>query len=375
MTNHTDILATADRVAKEVLNKHAAEVDENATYPKASMEALGKAGLLGILSAPDVGGSGADLRTATAVIERLAKSCGSTAMITTMHYCGTTVVEKFGTEEARRELASGNHITTLAFSEAGSRSHFWSPVSTAEVGGNTVCINAKKSMVTSAKKASSYVWSSKPCCGSEMSSLWLVPASSEGLDASIQFNGLGLRGNDSRPISAENVNIPLENRLGNDAQGFQIMMENVIPVFALLIASGAVGIMAGASESAIAHVSKTRFEHLDDKLADFPTIRAQVARIQITTDAARCMIQEAVAAVEEGREDAMLRVLEAKAIAGENALQVTDGAMRVCGGAAFRKDLGVDRYFRDSRAANVMAPTTDQLYDFIGKAVCGMPLF
>jgi alkylation response protein AidB-like acyl-CoA dehydrogenase len=71
----------------------------------------------------------------------------------------------------------------------------------------------------------------------------------------------------------------------------------------------------------------------------------------------------------------MLRVLESKAAAGENSNEVLDLAMRVCGGAAFRKDVGVERYFRDGRAAGVMGPTTDVLYDFIGKAVCGMPLF
>ena len=71
----------------------------------------------------------------------------------------------------------------------------------------------------------------------------------------------------------------------------------------------------------------------------------------------------------------MLRVLECKASAGEAATEVLDTAMRVCGGSAFRKDVGVERYFRDTRAAGVMAPTTDMLYDFIGKAVCGMELF
>ena len=64
-----------------------------------------------------------------------------------------------------------------------------------------------------------------------------------------------------------------------------------------------------------------------------------------------------------------------KASAGETANEVLDTAMRVCGGFAFRKDVGVERYFRDSRAAGVMAPTTDVLYDFIGKAVCDLPLF
>ena len=71
----------------------------------------------------------------------------------------------------------------------------------------------------------------------------------------------------------------------------------------------------------------------------------------------------------------MLRVLEIKAAAAEAALEVTDTAMRVCGGAAFRRELAIERLFRDARAASVMAPTSDVLFDFIGKAVCGLPLF
>ena len=71
----------------------------------------------------------------------------------------------------------------------------------------------------------------------------------------------------------------------------------------------------------------------------------------------------------------MLRVLEVKAAAGEAATEVTDLAMRVCGGQAFRKEVGVERCFRDARANTVMAPTTDQLYDFIGRALCGIELF
>jgi alkylation response protein AidB-like acyl-CoA dehydrogenase len=70
----------------------------------------------------------------------------------------------------------------------------------------------------------------------------------------------------------------------------------------------------------------------------------------------------------------MLRVLEVKAAAAESAIVVTDLAMKVCGGAAFRRELGVERHFRDARAARVMAPTSDRLTDFVARAVCGMPL-
>jgi alkylation response protein AidB-like acyl-CoA dehydrogenase len=90
---------------------------------------------------------------------------------------------------------------------------------------------------------------------------------------------------------------------------------------------------------------------------------------------ARLLRDDTLTALAANRADAMLRVMEMKAAAAEAALEVTDIAMRVSGGAAFRKDVGVERYFRDARAASVMAPTSDVLFDFIGKAVCGLPVF
>src|SRR5205807_4378087 len=91
-------------------------------------------------------------------------------------------------------------------------------------------------------------------------------------------------------------------------------------------------------------------------------------------DRTGALVQDTLAALETSRPDAMLRVLEVKAAASESAIQVTDLAMKVCGGAAFRKDLSIERRFRDARAARVMAPTTDALLDFVGRATLGLPL-
>jgi alkylation response protein AidB-like acyl-CoA dehydrogenase len=96
--------------------------------------------------------------------------------------------------------------------------------------------------------------------------------------------------------------------------------------------------------------------------------------MRLTTDATRALLADTLAAVESGRPDATLRVLEVKAAASEAALTVTDLAMKVCGGAAFRKELGIERRFRDAQAARVMAPTTDALLDFIGRAIGGLEL-
>jgi alkylation response protein AidB-like acyl-CoA dehydrogenase len=68
-------------------------------------------------------------------------------------------------------------------------------------------------------------------------------------------------------------------------------------------------------------------------------------------------------------------VLQSKAATGEAALEVVGTCMRVCGGAAYRRDVGVERAFRDAQASTVMGPTSDILYDFVGKAICGLPLF
>jgi alkylation response protein AidB-like acyl-CoA dehydrogenase len=296
-------------------------------------------------------------------------------MILCMHYAGTTVIEKFGPERIRREIAAGKHLSTLAFSEAGSRSQFWAPTSSARRKDGHVLLDAKKSWVTSAHHADAYVWSSRPLEGDGASTIWLVPRNTEGVRPAGAFNGLGLRGNDSTPVSAEGARLNPELMLGKDGHGLDVMLGTVLPIFNLLTAAVSVGLMEGATLASCRHASSTRFEHSNSTLAELPTLRAYLARMRIATDQARCLLLDTVSAMENGRDDTMLRVLECKAAGGESATLVLDMAMRTCGGAAFRKELGVERRFRDGRAGTVMAPTTDQLYDFIGKAICDLPVF
>lgn len=364
-----------DRIIKETVAPAAEEIDRTGAYPRDALKALGKAGLLGLVSSPEIGGLGESHRAATLVVERIAVACASTAMVVCMHYAGTAVIEAHGPLSIREAIARGEHVTTLAFSEQGSRSHFWAPTSTATEAETGVRLNAQKSWVTSAGQADSYVWSSRPLTAEGQSTIWLVPADTEGLTIPFQFDGMGLRGNHSSPINAEAAVIPTENMLGADGDGFNVMMGIVLPYFQLMNAGFSVGTMEAATTKAVQHVTGTKLEHLGQSLADLPTIRAYLSRMRIKTDMCRALLLDSLVALEGGREDAMLRILEVKAAAGEASTEVTDLAMRVCGGAAFRKEVGVERNFRDARAATVMAPTTDVLYDFIGKAVCGIPLF
>lgn len=361
-------------VIDEVVAPAAQHTDVSGIFPRAAIDALGKAGALGLLSATEVGGSGQPLRAAAQVIEKLGGACGSTGMIVLMHYAAVPVIEAHGPRDVRQAIAEGRHLSTLAFSEAGSRSHFWAPLSTATPNDGHVRLDAQKSWVTSAGQADSYVWSSQPTTGGAGMTLWLVPSRTNGLSQNGAFDGLGLRANGSTPMAASGVEIPRAAMLGDDGAGLDIALALVLPTFLILSAAFSVGLMEATAAETAKHLSETQLQHLGQSLAQQQTVRIDFARLRLEVDRTRALLLDALGALETGRPDAMLRVLEVKAAAAEAALYVTDLAMKVCGGAAFRKELGIERRFRDARAARVMAPTTDALLDLIGRATLGLPL-
>jgi isovaleryl-CoA dehydrogenase len=364
-------LDALERVIEEVVAPEASEVDRSGSFPRRGIDALGGAGLLGLVSA-DGGGQG--LREAGAVIERLAAVCGSTAMVVLMHYAGTAVVEAHGPQETRAAIAAGQHLTTLAFSEAGSRSHFWVPMSTAVEEAGQIRLDARKSWVTSAGEADSYVWSSRPVSASAAMTLWLIPSNRSGLSRPSGFDGFGLRGNASTPVWADGVVMSRNEMLGEDGAGLDIALSVALPWFLVLSAAFSLGLMESVVADTTRHVSSTRLDHLGLSLSQQPLVRADLGRMHLETAGVRAQLADVLSAVESGRDDATLRVLGIKAAAAEASGDVTDLAMKLCGGAAFRKEVGIERRFRDGRAARVMAPTTDTLLDFIGRAASGQPL-
>jgi alkylation response protein AidB-like acyl-CoA dehydrogenase len=273
--------------------------------------------ILGLVSATEMG-EGARAASAVELVGRVGQECASSAMVLCMHYCAVAVLEAHADVKVRRSVAAGELLGTLAFSENGSRSHFWAPLSTARHQGNDVVLDADKSWVTSAGNADNYVWSSKPVQAQGESTLWLVKRGVPGLSSPSRFDGLGLRGNDSSPVTARGVRVRPQDRLGPDGGGFQLMMGIVLPWFNLLNAACSVGLMEGMVRGTTSHVTDTRFEHLGTALADLPTIRAYLARMRMRTDMVRTLLDDTVAAVANGRADASLRVLESKAAASEN---------------------------------------------------------
>jgi alkylation response protein AidB-like acyl-CoA dehydrogenase len=381
MTHDAAVLKARD-IATSVLAPSAGQNDADGRFSTEAVQALGEAGLLGLLLPADVGGVGLGPRTFAAVTATLAEVDASVAMVYVMHILATATISVARPGAAMtpvlQEIAAGRHLSTLAFSEVGSRSHFWAPISRAQRNDEGVSIVAQKSFVTSAGQAQSYVVSAlaPEGAGPTDSTLYLVVAGTSGLSVEGPWDGLGLRANASSPMSLNDCHVPSDFQLTDDGGGFPAMLNVVLPMFNLGTSAVALGLCRAAVSQTTAHLKNAKFEHLGQSLGEsLPTLRAQLATMQIETDGLSARIDDLIDHLETPRDTTILRVLESKAAAGEVAISVTSTAMRICGGAAFSKQLSLERLFRDAHAGAVMAPTGDVLREFIGKSLLGLPLF
>lgn len=381
---HDAAVLKAREIATRVLAPSAGQNDKAGRFSSEAVESLGNSGLLGLMLPENFGGSGLGPRTLASVIAALALADASVAMVYLMHVLGTAAISAARPSTAKavspilQEIGAGRHLSTLAFSEAGSRSHFWAPMSRAQRNGDGVRISAKKSWVTSAGHAQSYVVSalSPEGAGPTDSTLYLLKADARGLSVAGPWDGLGLRANASAPLALEDCPVASDFQLTDDGAGFAAMLNVVLPLFSLGTAAVALGLCRAAVAGTAAHLKNAKFEHLGQSLGEsLPTLRAQLAAMQIETDGLAARTDDLIDHLEKPRETTMLRVLETKAAAGDVAISVTSAAMRACGGAAFSKHLSIERLFRDAHAGAVMAPTGDVLREFIGKSLLGMPLF
>jgi alkylation response protein AidB-like acyl-CoA dehydrogenase len=207
------------------------------------------------------------------------------------------------------------------------------------------------------------------------STIYLIRRDAKGVTKKGDFHGLGLRGNDSAPVAIDNAKVSKGELISAQAAGANTMLQVVLPWFSIGTAAMANGICRAVLDRTSKHVAGSAFTHTGTSLRDLPTLRARIADMSARTAQSRALLGYTLASLEAGAADADLYVLQARFAAIEAAVDVTDLAMKACGGAAFSKELGVERYFRDARAGWVMAPTADHLREFVGRALTGLPLF
>ena len=374
-------VAAATEIAAEI-KEAAVEVDRDAKFPTRSVATLAERGFLGLCIPADAGGSAQPPGVFAAVVEQLAQVCPSTAMIYVMHVSAsqTFVASQTvaGQASLLRDVASGKHLTTLAFSERGSRSQFWAPVSKFRDGGDGgYVISASKSWVTSANHADSYVSNGqRPGAASPLeSTLYIARRDSRGIEVRGGFDGLGLRGNDSAPVEITDLAVATGDLLTPQGAGAAMTLEVVLPWFCVGTAAMAHGLCQAAVGATQTHLSNAGFDHDGSKLRDLPNLRARLAEMSCQTQQSRALLGFTTQAMLDPNEQTPLFVLQSRMAAVEAAVDVTDLAMKACGGAAFSRHLGIEQMFRDARAGWVMAPTVDHLREFVGRALTGLPLF
>lgn len=367
--NHRDAL---DRVLRRTIEPRARDTDGAGRFPRENVDALGRSGLLGLTLPTRYGGSGRGLGEAVEVTDRVARVCGSTAAVLAAHYAATAVLTRHGDPELLRPIAAGRHLSTLAVAETGNPGLV--PAGRAESRGGVVALSARKNWVVSAGEADSYVWTGPPT-GSRGGglSLWLIPAEAPGLCVPASTDAVGLRGSATATITADPVLVPTSAAIGGDGAA-QELLEVILPWLCALQAALALGLMRAVLARGVECVTgpQPSWSRWQAPPAEQSEVRADLARMRTKVDTAELVLADAV---QHGwHPDGLQRCVQARALSGENAVQVAELGIKVCGQHAFRQDYGVERRFRDAHTAAHGQFAVDQALDHLGRIACGKPL-
>jgi alkylation response protein AidB-like acyl-CoA dehydrogenase len=374
-----DVKKRAEEVVARDIAPMAEITDREARWPAHSVRALLDAGLGGLQAPRNVGGHGEGLFALGVVTETIARACPSSALCFGMHCVGTAVIAAKATPDHEdrylRPIAAGRHLTTLALSEAGAGAHLYFSSTRLQVEGGFYRLHGEKQFVTNGGQADSYVvstQSSAPAHGDF--SLLVLDKDSPGASWLEPWQGLGMRGNSSRGLKLDGTLVPRANLLGSEGDQVWYVFEVVAPYFLMAMAGTYLGIAAAAVEAVGAHLRSRRYEHSGESLRHLPILQHRYAEMWMDVEKTRALIYTAGRLGDLGDPAALPYVLSCKAQAAETAVQVTNEAMTLGGGLAYRENSLLARLLRDARAGHVMAPTTDMLKTWTGRSLLGLPI-
>jgi len=366
------VLADVRDLARAQIAPGAAYVDSESWFPAENLSALAEIGALGLLVPREYGGLGAGLSALAEACETIGGACASTGMVYLMHsVTAATVAGGGGSAELQGDLASGETLGTLAFSERGTGAHFYAPELRAERRDGSVYVSGRKTFVTSGGYADTM--------------LVLVQSDGEGLDCYAvhkgapglwfdgEWDGLGMRGNSSIALEFRDVALDSGALVGEAGGGVGLVFGTVAPTFLVGLAAVNVGIAQAALSYAVEHAKSRRYPD-GSALVEVATIQHALANMDIDVRAARALLREAAKLADAGDEGALVPLMEAKVLCTDMAARVTQGALEVCGGQGYTSTLPIERHLRDARAGAVMAPTNGVLRTWSGKAIAGLPV-
>ena len=378
----TALLLKAQKIAKEVVAPNVDLIGEEIKWPEEAIRALQAEGLGGLVVPTLYGGLGSGVLTLAKVCEIIGQECASTAICFGMHCVGSSVIAANPTETQQADflapICEGKHITTLSLSEAGTGSSFYLPQTTMKaISEDEFCINGSKTFVTNGQHADSYVVSVVSNTSDEPLGLFscaVVSNGSEGIDWGAEWAGMGMRGNSSRTMGLQDVLVPKINLLGRQGDQIWYIFNVVMPYFLMAMAGTYLGVATTALEEAKKHLSRRYHTHTGSSLSQNSVLQHRLGSLWASLEGARQLTYHAAASFDAGEPESLIALMSAKVQVADAVVNIVNEAMTLCGGIGYRKDSKLHLLLRDARAAPLMAPTSDVMRVWIGRALLGQPL-
>jgi len=354
------------KMVKEFAEKEiapiAAELDKRGEYPTKILEKMAKLGMLGIIIPTEYGGAGLDTISYAIVVEEISRKCASTGVITSVHNSLVAwPIMKYGTEEQKKKylpiLAKGEKIGAFAGTEPNAGSDLGAMQTSAVLKGNNYIINGDKTFITSGSEAGIIILFAvtDKSAGPKGISAFIVESDMKGYKVGSIYEKLGINASKTSELIFEDMEVPKENLLGKESEGFKIAL-STLDGGRIGIAAQAVGIAQAALDESIEY-SKQR-QQFGRPLAKFQAIQWMIADMATRIEASRYLVYNAAYAKDKGgrfsKEAAM-----AKLFASETAMEAVIKAVQIHGGYGYTKEYTVERLFRDAKITEIYEGTSE----------------
>ena len=356
------VAQTAKDFALQHIKPHLMEWDEKQEFPVHIFKELGKLGMMGVLVPEEYGGSGLGYFEYSAIIQEIAKVCGSIGLSVAAHnsLCVGHILA-FGNEQQKKEflpkLATAEFIGAWGLTEANTGSDAGNMQCVAVKDGDDWIINGTKNWITHGKSCDVAV----VVCRTgdprtrDNSTSFIVPRGTKGFSGGKKENKLGMRASETAEMIFSNCRIPDSARMGNVGSGFRQAMK-VLDGGRISIAALGLGIAKGAYEASIQY-AKERHQ-FDKPIASFQAISFKLADMATEIMAAGLLIDQACDLKNRG-ENVTKEAAIAKYYSSEVAVRVATDAVQIFGGYGYTKDFPVEKFYRDSKLCTIGEGTSE----------------
>jgi alkylation response protein AidB-like acyl-CoA dehydrogenase len=349
-------------LSREEFAPKAMERDKTKEFPIDNLKKLGELGLMGMMVPPEYNGSGADTVSYVLALSEVAYACASTAVVMSVH--NSIVCEsimRHGTEEQKerylKQLATGEILGAFSLTEPNAGSDPSRQSTKAVRDGDSYILNGTKRFTTTGKNAGLIIVTAKTDEKMQHKgiSAFLVEKDTPGLTVGPLEDKMGLCASDTTDLIFEDCRIPLENRLGNEGDGFLIAMTG-LDGGRIGIAAQSVGVATAAFDASVQY-SRER-EQFGQSISKFQGLRWMIADMATEIEAARLLAFQAAEMKDRG-ENYTLQASMAKLFASEMVNRITAKAIQIHGGYGFTKEYPVERYYRDARVFTIYEGTSE----------------